>query len=593
MAHPQEDSSTSGINPGAMLPAELMFNSKPRVVDQPLGLATPVPRIRDYRETYPNLDADPEPHKKVDHQRKRKRNPSNDPKQVYLPPAPSKGWGPRDKRGRHLFRYNPKHVELAIDLRFSTQEALYFFSGTKAPNNQPPNRSGLTIWIQNAPAQTNQRYHSGSASSKCRWASCADPKYTILKGFWRVAFDENSDRTGRDLDPFINAGYMHLFCLEKSVDLVDLMQRAEATHEFRVLPDTRTFPKETRNPMAITRDHHEIYRIFNKWKATQYRKHAEFHREFAEANPGVPHRRRPYAREDCLWYWLTSFHLDHEVKGRSETRVVRDGADIAKHRGDLVEYIRLKEEKKEQLAEAEAEAEDEADWEPSQHTSWPDQEYVPPSRQGATQASRKLRQVQREPKTPTRQLVLEFPAMAKFGLQPAGATPRTPRPAKRRPVPLDLGKTQSGLYVSVLSRTVEELQHRPMTRKRSREVAELIEHEARSPMTRQCSKQLSPLLESHPTHLRDSLEQAIGGDRSLLGPQRPYNLDSLPPSKKRKVKRSPWCWPSNVVKSFLHARMKLPQCVKYMCKYWLSPNTSAKSHKKMGSREKRREHAAG
>ncbi len=266
---------------------------RPRAKVGGFGLALPIDQQSQYRhDSYQNSSGEDLPSpciplKKVDHGRSRKRNPSNDPKSFYKPPPPSASWGRRDKKGQHLFEYNPKHVELDMYKRYSKDELRQFFQGDGAPGNRPPNRSFLTLWIQNPPAQVNQRYHSGSASSKCRWKHCPDPKNTILKGFWRVAFDESSDRTGFELDPFLNAGYMHLYCLESAFDLIELIYVGESSGTFLVHPDIREFGKETRNPMAMTRDHREMLRVFKNWKTTQLAKHNAHCEAYQRAYPGV------------------------------------------------------------------------------------------------------------------------------------------------------------------------------------------------------------------------------------------------------------------------------------------------------------------
>ncbi len=484
-----------------------------------------------------------EDRKRVDHRRERKRNPSNDAKTFYKAPKPSQAWGRLAKSGNPLFEYNPKHIELNMYGRYSREELRQFFMGDGAPGNQPPNRSCLTLWIQNPPAQVNQRYHSGSASSKCRWKNCPDPKNTILKGFWRVAFDENSDRSGTDVDPFLNAGYMHLFCLEQAFDLVELIYLGERTGAFRVRPDVRDFVKETRNPMSMTRDHRDLLRVFKHWRKTQLERHFNHCKAFRQSYPGLRVPRRKYNADDCLWRALTDAHLKLEVRGRHQTRETRDGADIAKHRGDLILYLDLKRDRVEALRALEDE-DDEGDEPvlPPHGEKRKQSEYAQDYEQAGggypgyavADYTRKRRRVQPERVVKSPTLAEQFPAMARYGL--AAAPPSSPRTPKRSGSIMNLTMPSSSL--EDLGHVIEELQHRPATRKCSREVAQLIEREATGPnhLTRRRSQQLGPLLLDQPPHIRQQLEKIVGPDLPLISPRQMDILSSLPPSRKRKVR---------------------------------------------------------
>ncbi len=143
-------------------------------------------------------------------------------------------------------------------------------------------------------------------------------------------------------------------------------------------------------------------------------------------------------------------------------------------------------------------------------------------------AQRKRRvQPGRGPKSPT--LAEQFPALAKYGLQAQGS-PSTPTP---RPPVLDL---RSPVRESALEHAIEELQHRPITRKNSREVTQLIQREAAGCLTRHRSHQLSPLLERQPPHIRHQLEKVVSAEVPLISSTELAILNSLPEPKRRKVK---------------------------------------------------------
>lgn len=72
---------------------------------------------------------------------------------------------------------------------------------------------GLTLWIQRAPQNTD--YYHGTAPALCLYRHCCvNHNRHILPGSMRIAFDE---KTAPGRDPQINAGYVHLRCLEAYV----------------------------------------------------------------------------------------------------------------------------------------------------------------------------------------------------------------------------------------------------------------------------------------------------------------------------------------------------------------------------------------
>ncbi|KAK3942349.1 hypothetical protein QBC46DRAFT_406340 [Diplogelasinospora grovesii] len=304
----------------------------------------------------PNLDG-----KKIDHKRQRRNDPDNDATKYYRPPlgAVAEPWGPLDDKKRHIFEYATKGgIELAYNRRYSTQQLLAFFRGHHA------GRQRLTLWIQNTPAQVNNRYFNPICSSKCRWDKCPSPSGTILKGFYRVAFDEFSDWTGVACDPFHNAGYMHLYCFELAFDLPQLIEAAPLMG-FEIKPDVRELSRETRNPMALTRDHMEMLDAYNTWRTEQADSYQAYMADRRRSNPkcqNMPYiagRQKTIREHDRLWFRLTQEHIRHEVKGRALTRTQRGGADIDKHKGNLERYLELKEEiKKKKKRQRKREEED-------------------------------------------------------------------------------------------------------------------------------------------------------------------------------------------------------------------------------------------
>ncbi|KAL2136600.1 hypothetical protein VTI74DRAFT_2905 [Chaetomium olivicolor] len=279
------------------------------------------------------------------HNRRNKFDPDNDPSRFYLAPTGLGPWGPVVGRNqpRRLFEYFRTTAELNPLVSYTKDELVAFFLGRGHPN---PNRR-LTLWIQNVPAQANHRYPNQACSTKCRYKHCPGIQRTILTGWLRVAFDEFSDQTGVTLDPFHNAGYMHLHCFEMLFDLGYLMHYSRSRHGFEIRADTRRFVHEARNPAALARDHVAMLTAFQDWKNSHKARadHVEAQNRRAsspaqlytgfELQTVPPHEQR-------LGFLLTDTHVRSEMSNRQRVRDRRGGAHIGLHRGDLELFNKLK-----------------------------------------------------------------------------------------------------------------------------------------------------------------------------------------------------------------------------------------------------------
>ena len=103
--------------------------------------------------------------------------------------------------------------------------------------------SPLRMWIQRNPANSSNRYPS-IYSHRCRFTRC--PYRTINQGHYCVAFEEQT-ASNADHDPFISAGYVHLWCLERFCDLPRICA------ELNISTENRSFPNEPKgkNPMRL------------------------------------------------------------------------------------------------------------------------------------------------------------------------------------------------------------------------------------------------------------------------------------------------------------------------------------------------------
>ncbi|KAK0121425.1 hypothetical protein ONS95_009719 [Cadophora gregata] len=233
---------------------------------------------------------------------------NNDPKKWYrpLPMAPD-SWGSinPDTQDR-TFNYTI-HGELNPRDRFSVQQMSEYISSHRA-----------RLWIQTVPADSGRRYPT-KTSDKCRFINCPDSNRTIRKGDYRVAFDEQPSNT--DKDPFHNAAYTHLYCLEKFLDFPQICKN------FDVRPDVRKL-KEGKNKMAITRDHKSMEGIVLDFIRNSV--------EWRYFDGGV----RPLEYyEFTLCSKLTREHLAKQSKHIQTVREQRGGNTIDIHQNNLDVFV--------------------------------------------------------------------------------------------------------------------------------------------------------------------------------------------------------------------------------------------------------------
>ncbi|KAK3899619.1 hypothetical protein C8A05DRAFT_36758 [Staphylotrichum tortipilum] len=282
---------------------------------------------------------------KLHHKRKGKMDANNDPRAVYTAPQPVPSWGPMVAEGyaqEPLFKYFRNTPEWIAGRNLTKEQIVTFLKGDDHPNG---NQRRLTVWIQSTPAQSNDRYAGGPNAAKCRFKDCPGVSNSILKGFYRVAFDEFSNLTGTAYDPMQNAGYLHLHCFETMFDLGFLVHYSNI-HGFQVVADTRNFARETKNPASIERDHIEMSQAFREWVEDQRQRATtimnqnlakpqdQWYTGFAPA-ADAPHDQR-------LGCCLTDKHISLEARARAQTRAKRGGAHIGLHRGDLEKWLQLR-----------------------------------------------------------------------------------------------------------------------------------------------------------------------------------------------------------------------------------------------------------
>ncbi|EMR66138.1 hypothetical protein UCREL1_6885 [Eutypa lata UCREL1] len=274
-----------------------------------------------------------------------------DPEDFYGPAvAPPAAWGPLNlQNGRPIFEYT-KYGELYQGRQYDRyQMKMYLYDHrTKVidredwvPRTIPiterrtegKQRVGLTCWLGWSAAQSEHRYPRSPGTQTCRFKCCPFP--TIKQGLPRIILDERMNELGLELDPFNNAGYIHLYCLEKNFDLVEIIHDLD----FRV--DDRNFRKEEANLFSITgRDGKlELIRAYHDWWRRESRRYTE------AKSIGRP-RDRSNFEETSLSAALLKCKMNHESAARAKTRLSRDGIDITKYWGNLDLYADLKYEHK-------------------------------------------------------------------------------------------------------------------------------------------------------------------------------------------------------------------------------------------------------
>ena len=236
------------------------------------------------------------------------------------------------------FRYNARG-ELIPGESFSVAQITdYLYKHPlhgKSDSNDTRESSGLRIWIQRAPTDALRRF-TDEQSLHCRFEKCVIADRRILVGHPRLAFDEQSHKTER-FDPFIYAGFVHLYCAEKFLDLPSLVQNLD------IRVDDRMLDQETDGANRMKLEYHmlRVARTFVKIC-------------LKETLPsGYPDSKElgQWHYRGTLCHRLWRAKLDNEFPVRAEARAVRGDRPTQwpNHLGDL-EELEMAKTKKRRLA---------------------------------------------------------------------------------------------------------------------------------------------------------------------------------------------------------------------------------------------------
>jgi hypothetical protein len=263
---------------------------------------------------------------------RKKKQEAVEPELYYGPSFPKpQPWGPKNERDEYLFTYTEKG-ELAPGKFFTRTQMRYYLlgptrgdafdgprrlKGVKA--KQGMRREGLTLWIGWPAAMANDRYPRGGESTKCRFLNCQYSQ-TIKVGEPWVIFDERNNEDGEAVDPFHNAGYCHLYCLEFSFDIIQL-----ATH-INIRADYRKFKREEYDYFNLS---NKLPQVHSRVVATWWEQTVRAHKKACARG-----ERRKRDRPSSLDQALVNYKLSQEPKAHARNRQKRGGIDISKHRND-------------------------------------------------------------------------------------------------------------------------------------------------------------------------------------------------------------------------------------------------------------------
>lgn len=267
------------------------------------------------------------------------------PEEIYTPlDRPPRTWGPSfDDARAASFKPDTFRYELTGEL----ERGKYYYPGEiLAYLKQNPN--DLILWIQRLPADSARRYPNPT-SSKCRFETCPMLHNTINQGHVRVCFDELSGAHPNH-DPMHNAGYVHLYCLEKFLDFPKICK------DLDVRVENRKLPKEIdgKNRMLLsTTDERECAERFIKmckngsfaikWSdyphfASSTRTHngtlthALMKAKYQNYEDQKKYRITQAQERGCSVGWLHMGDLELEVRAREQTR--RRGQELRRMRDE-------------------------------------------------------------------------------------------------------------------------------------------------------------------------------------------------------------------------------------------------------------------
>lgn len=195
--------------------------------------------------------------------------------------------------------------------------------------------------IQMQPQKRNHRYIRGGHSFKCRNKDCPDPRKTIWKGHFRVCITEFFDDEGLWVNPFQSAaGYLHLYCLENMLNLIELV----VDNPVLVCPEVRNFQHEPDNPMELGKLEQRAYERWLHEIAPTWTRFRDKH--LKRKTPRDQWPAFQLAEDDRLYHRLTAAHLkkNHATVEMAKKRRAQSGhtkltAHVDQYMGDVGKHV--------------------------------------------------------------------------------------------------------------------------------------------------------------------------------------------------------------------------------------------------------------
>ena len=141
-------------------------------------------------------------------------------------------WGP--------FAYTTNGELNPSDLFTPDQIMEYLFQHPLHQGCQFKQESELILYVHGNPPDSARRFPTSHGSHRCRFEDCPAQNNTINQGQYAVIFDELSSNHPSH-DPFLNAAWVHLYCLERFCDFPKICKL------LNVRAENRVFDKESNN----------------------------------------------------------------------------------------------------------------------------------------------------------------------------------------------------------------------------------------------------------------------------------------------------------------------------------------------------------
>lgn len=229
------------------------------------------------------------------------------------------------------FKYS-KYGELEPSKLYSAEQINhYLFDHPLHKSAADKTSSELILRVHRNPSRSATRFPT-TLSHRCRFADC--PIQTINQGHISVSFCE-IDKSHPNHDPFLEAGWVHLYCLERFTDFPRVCAK------LNILADTRELQKEEHGKNFFKLGTDAEAKLAHKFiKACRTDTLPDNYPEQIEGDD--------YEYEGTLSHRLALTKVKKEPKNYGTQRSVREelagykGSNIGSHMGDLVLEAQLR-----------------------------------------------------------------------------------------------------------------------------------------------------------------------------------------------------------------------------------------------------------